>query len=216
MKKVKIINLNFDTKTKLVMLISIIIAICIIAYSFYTICIKNITGKNDILEEKLNFTSINSYEANYNVLVNSNKNSNMYNVAESVDLLDNTYDYLVDDKLKITIKNDEIKISKEGIAYEYFTKLNSNIENNNFVSFSSIIEIVKKINNSELKGNIKKVEINNNTVYKIHLEDEYIKKIKDIEIIMSDNDKNLLEIKMYNLDGNEQYHLIFNDFKVKK
>lgn len=216
MKKVKIINLNFDTKTKLVMLISIIIAICIIAYSFYTICIKNITGKNDILEEKLNFTSINSYEANYNVLVNSNKNSNMYNVAESVDLLDNTYDYLVDDKLKITIKNDEIKISKEGIAYEYFTKLNSSIENNNFVSFSSIIEIVKKINNSELKGNIKKVEINNNTVYKIHLEDEYIKKIKDIEIIMSDNDKNLLEIKMYNLDGNEQYHLIFNDFKVKK
>lgn len=216
MKKINIVSLSFDMKTKIIMIISIIIASIIISYSFYNICIKNIIATDVEVDKEYDFTTINAYEADYNVIVNSNKNTNTYNVIEMVDLANKSYYYLIDNSLKISIKEDELKISKENIAYEYSTKSSLPIESNNFISFSSIIDVIKKINSNELSGNIKRVEVNNTIVCKIHIDEEYIKKISDIEIIMSQNQNEISEIKMYDNSDKEMYYFSFNEFKVKK
>ena len=216
MKKIKIVNLNFDTRTKIIMFFCIIIAICIIADSFYTICIKqgnveNIGGKN--IEYYLNAQE---YETMFEVCVNSNKNSNTYTVSEQTNLMENTYNFIIDEKLKINIKPNEIKISKEDMDYEYIINNEGNYDLNNFISFSSIINSINKINDKTLNGSIKRVEVNENIVYKISLEDEYIKKVKNIEIIMSKNEEKIQGIKMYDLSGKELYFITFYSFEVKK
>lgn len=216
MKKVKIVNLNFDTRTKIVMLFCIIIAICIIAYSFYTICIKNgenYNGESQNLEYYLN---VQEYKTKFEVCVNSNKNSNTYTVLEETNLVENTYNFTIDEKLNINIKPDEIKISKENIDYEYIINNEEKYISNNFISFSSIINTINKIKDNTLNGNIKRVEVNENIIYKISLEDEYIKKVKNIEIIMSKNEEKIQEIKMYDLDDKEMYFITFSSFEVKK
>lgn len=216
MKKFNVLSINFDTKVKIVMTICIIIAIIIISYSFYNICFKNgIKSEKISLVDINDFLSINCYEAEYEITVNSNKNSNTYNVKESADIENGKYNYVIDNNLYIQINKDEIRLKKENIEYEYVTTLLNN-PNNNFISFSTVIEIIRKIQNNSISGNIKRIDSDDNVVYKVTMEDEYIKNISQIEIHLSKSQNKILFLNMFNKDKKEQYSISFVNFTVKK
>lgn len=215
MKKIKIFAFNFDTKVKTIMMCSILISVVIIIYSFYNICIEN-GIKSESISKKEDFFNIKEYEAQYTVTVNSNKNTNTYKVKEITNILQNEYTYIIDDILNINITNNQINISKENIDYKYVIEKMSDYGNSNFMSFSSIINIVNGIKDNTLSGNIKKIENDGNVVYKIHTDDEIVPNIKDIDVEMSKNEDKINQIKIYNLDGKEQYLIVFESFIVKK
>lgn len=215
MKKIKIFAFNFDTKVKIIMMCSILISVVIIIYSFYNICIEN-GIKSESISKKEDFFDIKEYEAQYTVTVNSNKNTNTYKVKEITNILQNEYTYIIDDILNINITNNQINISKENIDYKYVIEKMSDYGNSNFMSFSSIINIVNGIKDNTLSGNIKKIENDGNVVYKIHTDDEIVPNIKDIDVEMSKNENKINQIKIYNLDGKEQYFIVFESFIVKK
>lgn len=214
MKKINIVNLSFDKKTKIVMLICIIIAICIIIYSFYYICIEN-GIKTNVLNSIENLANICEYNIEFNVKVYSNKNEDEYKVIENSNILENRYSFLIDDELNIQINSNEIKISKKNIDYQYLIE-RGEYKNNNFISFSSIINIIKGINNQSISGNIKKVELDGKIKYKICTDEEYINKIKSIELIMSDNEEKVEIINMYDSENKEKYVITINNFILKK
>ena len=215
MKKIKIFAFNFDTKVKIIMMCSIIISVVIIIYSFYNICIEN-GIKSESISKKEDFFNIKEYEAQYTVTVNSNKNTNTYKVKEITNLLQNQYTYIIDDILNINITNNQINISKYNIDYKYAIEKMSDYGNSNLMSFSSIINIVNGIKDNTILGNIKKIENDGNVVYKIHTNDEIASNIKYIDIEMSKNEDKINQIKIYNLDGKEQYLIVFESFIVKK
>lgn len=215
MKKIKIIALNFDDKIKILIAISIIISVSIIIYSFYNICIENGVKKDDISGID-DLSNIIEYETTYTIDIISNKNSNTYKVKEITNILQNKYTYIINDVLNINITNNQINISKQNIDYKYVIDRLSDYGNSNFLSFSTIIDIINKIKSSSISGNITRVENDGNIIYKIHTEEEIISKIKDIDIEMSKNEDRIMQIKMYNLDGIEQYLITFESFIVKK
>lgn len=215
MKKIKIFAFNFDTKVKIIMVCSIIISVVIIIYSFYNICIEN-GIKSESISNKENLFNVEEYEAQYTITINSNKNTNTYKVKEITNLLQNEYTYIIDDILNINITNNQINISKENIDYKYVIEKMSDYGNSNFMSFSSIINIVNGIKDNTLSGNIKKIENDGNVVYKIHTDDEIVPNIKDIDVEMSKNEDKINQIRIYNLDGKEQYLIVFESFIVKK
>lgn len=215
MKKIKIFAFNFDTKVKIIMVCSIMISVVIIMYSFYNICIEN-GIKSESISNKENLFNVEEYEAQYTITINSNKNTNTYKVKEITNILQNEYTYIIDDMLNINITNNQINISKYNIDYKYAIEKMSDYGNSNLMSFSSIINIVNGIKNNTILGNIKKIENDGNIVYKIHTNDEIVQNIKDIDIEMSKNEDKINQIKIYNLDGKEQYLIVFESFIVKK
>ena len=215
MKKIKIFAFNFDTKVKIIMVCSIMISVVIIIYSFYNICIEN-GIKSKSISNKGNLFNIEEYEAQYTITINSNKNTNTYKVKEITNLLQNEYTYIIDDMLNINVTNNQINISKYNIDYKYAIEKMSDYGNSNLMSFSSIINIVNGIKNNTILGNIKKIENDGNIVYKINTNDEIASNIKDIDIEMSKNEDKINQIKIYNLDGKEQYLIVFESFIVKK
>lgn len=215
MKKIKIFAFNFDTKVKIIMMCSILISVVIIIYSFYNICIEN-GIKSESIPNKEDFFNIKEYESQYTVTVNSNKNTNTYKVKEITNLLQNEYTYIIDDMLNINITNNQINISKENIDYKYTIEKMSDYGNSNFMSFSTVINIINSIRNNSISGNIKKIENDGNVVYKIHTDNEVVSNIKDIDVEMSKNEDKINQIKIYNLDGKEQYLIVFESFIVKK
>lgn len=215
MKKIKIFAFNFDTKVKIIMMCSILISVVIIIYSFYNICIEN-GIKSESIPNKEDFFNIKEYEAQYTVTVNSNKNTNTYKVKEITNILQNEYTYIIDDILNINITNNQINISKENIDYKYAIEKMSDYGNSNFMSFSTVINIINSIRNNSISGNIKKIENDGNVVYKIHTDNEVVPNIKDIDVEMSKNEDKINQIKIYNLDGKEQYLIVFESFIVKK
>ncbi len=215
MKKIKIFAFNFDTKVKIIMMCSILISVVIIIYSFYNICIEN-GIKSESIPNKEDFFNIKEYEAQYTVTVNSNKNTNTYKVKEITNILQNEYTYIIDDILNINITNNQINISKENIDYKYAIEKMSDYGNSNFMSFSTVINIINSIRNNSISGNIKKIENDGNVVYKIHTDNEVVSNIKDIDVEMSKNEDKINQIKIYNLDGKEQYLIVFESFIVKK
>lgn len=215
MKKIKIFAFNFDTKVKIIMMCSILISVVIIIYSFYNICIEN-GIKSESIPNKEDFFNIKEYESQYTVTVNSNKNTNTYKVKEITNILQNEYTYIIDDILNINITNNQINISKENIDYKYTIEKMSDYGNSNFMSFSTVINIINSIRNNSISGNIKKIENDGNVVYKIHTDNEVVSNIKDIDVEMSKNEDKINQIKIYNLDGKEQYLIVFESFIVKK
>ena len=215
MKKIKIFAFNFDTKVKIIMVCSIIISVVIIMYSFYNICIEN-GIKSESISNKENLFNVEEYEAQYTITINSNKNTNTYKVKEITNILQNEYTYIIDDILNINITNNQINISKENIDYKYAIEKMSDYGNSNFMSFSTVINIINSIRNNSISGNIKKIENDGNVVYKIHTDNEVVSNIKDIDVEMSKNEDKINQIKIYNLDGKEQYLIVFESFIVKK
>ena len=215
MKKIKIFAFNFDTKVKIIMMCSIMISVVIIMYSFYNICIEN-GIKSESIPNKENLFNVEEYEAQYTITINSNKNTNTYKVKEITNILQNEYTYIIDDILNINITNNQINISKENIDYKYAIEKMSDYGNSNFMSFSTVINIINNIKNNSISGNIKKIENDGNVVYKIHTDNEVVSNIKDIDVEMSKNEDKINQIKIYNLDGKEQYLIVFESFIVKK
>ena len=215
MKKIKIFAFNFDTKVKIIMVCSIMISVVIIMYSFYNICIEN-GIKSESISNKENLFNVEEYEAQYTITINSNKNTNTYKVKEITNLLQNEYTYIIDDMLNINVTNNQINISKYNIDYKYAIEKMSDYGNSNLMSFSSIINIVNGIKDNTILGNIKKIENDGNVVYKIHTDNEVVSNIKDIDVEMSKNEDKINQIKIYNLDGKEQYLIVFESFIVKK
>lgn len=185
------------------------LAIIIISYSFYVICIKDESQaeekKIDAIESIL---GINEYEAKYKLKVISNKNENEYEIVENANLLEDKYEYVFDDEIKIQIEKDTSTLLNQKInkSFEY----NSQNKYNNFVSLASIIKYL----NSNTQTKITKVECDNNTQYKIDITDLF-PDITKIDILVDSSCK-INEIKMYNKDSNIVYHLLYESFKVKK
>lgn len=213
----KILNITFDTRVKILIVICVIIALTIISYSFYYICIRENkeeieTPKVENIEEILDVLC---YESKYNVTVNGNKTTNTYDVVENVDLENNIYNMVIDGTLMISINSDNTSIKKQNMEYEYFTTTGE-IFKNNAISFSSIIECIKKISSKEINGNIKRIEQDNKFIYQISTDESYIEKVNRIEITVEKEKCKITEIKMYNSEGNELYSMIFESFMVKK
>ncbi len=213
----KILNITFDTRVKILVVICVIIALTIISYSFYYICIRE--NKEEIQPQKIEnieeILDVLCYEAKYDVTVNANKTTNTYNVAENVDLENNTYNMVIDETLTISINSNNTSVKRQNMEYEYFTTTGE-ILKNNAISFSSIIECIKKISNKEIKGNIKRIEQDDKFIYQISTDENYIEKVKRIEITTQKENCKITEIKMYNSEENELYSMIFESFMVKK
>jgi len=213
----KILNITFDTRVKILVVICVIIALTIISYSFYYICIRE--NKEEIQPQKIEnieeILDVLCYEAKYDVTVNANKTTNTYNVAENVDLENNTYNMVIDETLTISINSNNTSVKRQNMEYEYFTTT-WEILKNNAISFSSIIECIKKISNKEIKGNIKRIEQDDKFIYQISTDENYIEKVKRIEITTQKENCKITEIKMYNSEENELYSMIFESFMVKK
>lgn len=209
LEKFKTYILTFDFKVKVIITLSVMLAIMIISYSFYVICIKDETqveeNKIDKIESML---AINEYEAKYKLKVKSNKNENEYEIVENANLLDDKYEYLLDGEIKIQIDKDASTLLNQKInkSFEY----SSQNKYNNFVSLASIIKYLK----CNLNTKITKVECDNNTQYKIDITD-FFPDITKIDILIDSSCK-INEIKMYNKDSNVVYHLVYESFKVKK
>lgn len=209
LEKFRTYILTFDFKVKVIITLSVMLAIMIISYSFYVICIKDETqveeNKIDKIESML---AINEYEAKYKLKVKSNKNENEYEIIENANLLDDKYEYLLDGEIKIQIDKDVSTLLNQKInkSFEY----SSQNKYNNFVSLASIIKYLK----CNLDTKITKVECDNNTQYKIDITD-FFPDITKIDILIDSSCK-INEIKMYNKDSNVVYHLVYESFKVKK
>jgi len=209
LEKFKTYTLTFDFKVKVIITFCVMLAIIIISYSFYVICIKD---ESQAEEKKINaiesILGINEYEAKYKLKVISNKNENEYEIVENANLLEDKYEYVFDDEIKIQIEKDTSTLLNQKInkSFEY----NSQNKYNNFVSLASIIKYL----NSNTQTKITKVECDNNTQYKIDITDLF-PDITRIDILVDSSCK-INEIKMYNKDSNIVYHLLYEYFKVKK
>ncbi len=210
----KCFSITFDTKVKILIIVCVIVAITIIIYSFYYICINS---KSKVAEEKINsiedMLNVLAYDAKYSVTVNSNKNSNTYEVYEDIDFENNIYNLVINDSLKINVVSNNTKIENEGLSYEY---INKDIILNNPISFSSIVECIKRISLNELDGKITRIEQDDKYIYQITTQEEYIEKINKIEICVLKENCKIFEIKMYNLSEKVLYSMIFESFNVKK
>lgn len=213
MNKIKIWTLTFDDKLKFVISICILLAISVIAFSFYYILIK---AKKENIYIK-DFFEIKNYETNYNLTVFSNKNSNIYHIYEKADLNQNKYLYLTDNGLKIEIDNGLISITKNEVEYDYIEELNEQNMNmmSNYISFSSIIKVVKNINENLLAGNIVKVEENGKIYYEIETEEDVFYNIKYIKVEIDKYDNCLHYVTMCDNARNAIYFVDFQDFIVK-
>ena len=210
----KIFSITFDTKVKILIIICVIIAITIISYSFYYICVNNSNKEQEFESKNVeSILDVKSYEAKYSIVVNSNKTTNTYMICEDVDFENNIYNITVNNDLNISITSDSTKLQKNDMQYEYISQ---EISFKNPIAFSSIINCIKKISSDQIKGKITRVEQNDRYIYEITTEEEYIEKVKKIEICVLKENCKIFEIKMYNFDEKELYSIAFESFNVKK
>ncbi len=209
----KIFSITFDTKVKILIIICVIIAITIISYSFFYICVSSNKSQPKEIQSIENMLDVIAYEAKYSIVVNSNKTTNTYMICEDVDFENNIYNITVNNDLNISITSDSTKLQKNDMQYEYISQ---EISFKNPIAFSSIINCIKKISSDQIKGKITRVEQNDRYIYEITTEEEYIEKVKKIEICVLKENCKIFEIKLYNLDEKELYSIDFESFNVKK
>lgn len=215
-ENIKILNITFDTKVKIVMSICIVIAIIIIAYSFYYICIsRNLVTKNDSVLDISDIMNTICYEAEYDITVNGNKTSNKYNVKENVDFENQIYNMKINDNLDITITSVDTRIVKNQMENEYVVN-NEEILRNNVMSFSSVIDCYNKVLNKQVNGSITRIEQDDEYIYSIQTDECYIEKVNKIEIYTLKENCKIIEIKMYNTEEKELYSILLKSFIVKK
>lgn len=218
MKKIAIFSYGYDEKIKIIIAVCVIIAVITITFAFYTICIKkgsNMDNSNNFNDFIQNVTEIENYNAEYVIKINSGKTLNEYNVVENADIVNNIYDFLIDNSFKIEISKDNINLKYENIGYEYLISNNDLYDNFNFLSFSNIIKLITKINNKEIQGNIKKIDKDGNISYEITTSNEVIDKINKIAIEL-DGGNNIKNIFAYDSNESILYSISFKIFTVKK
>ncbi len=204
---IKIISLEFDKRTKIIMCIAIIIAFCIMAYNLYNIVVKNsVVSQINPIE----FYNVLEFEATYSVKVNSNKNSNTYSVVENTSYENNTSKLAFDNGITIE-KNDKlVSIKDYTVSLEYSFDFDYTSKYN-YVSIGDIIYLYNQINNQEVQGKIEKIEKDGNVTFKLYITDKAICLI-EIKVVNS----NLCEIVMYDNENNIKYYIKIDDFIVKK
>ena len=204
---VNIIAISFDRRTKIIMAISVVIAVCIMSYNFYTIIIKEEDTENKGMEEIENILEL---EANYNIEIHSNKTINSYDVNEEINYLKNYDRFELEDFI----------IEKNGMETNIKYKSDLNEKNkvyivdesiNNYCSLGEILKLYKNIKSKNIDGKIEVIKKDNNVSFMLSFEN---KSIFSIEIIIENNMIN--KVYVYSKENEIMYYIKVNDFKVKK
>lgn len=203
---VNIIAISFDRRTKIIMAISVVIAICIMSYNFYNIIIKEDT-ENKKIEE---IEDILEFEANYNIEIHSNKTINSYCIKEEINYLKN-YDRFELEDFIIEKNGMETYIKYKSDLNEKNTVFIVDESINNYCSLGEIFKLYKNIKSKNIDGKIEVLKKDNNVSFMLTFED---KNIFSIEIIFENNIIN--EVYVYSKEKEIMYYIKVNDFKVKK
>ena len=204
---VNIIAISFDRRTKIIMAISVVIAVCIMSYNFYNIIIKGENTENKGTEE---IENILEFEANYNIEIHSNKTINSYDVNEEINYLKNYDRFELEDFI----------IEKNGMETNIKYKSDLNEKNkvyivdesiNNYCSLGEILKLYKNIKSKNIDGKIEVIKKDNNVSFMLSFEN---KSIFSIEIIIENNMIN--KVYVYSKENEIMYYIKVNDFKVKK
>ena len=196
---------------KKIMFIFVLICIIVFLIFYYIFCNLG-NNKNRSQKEVVEdiFKKLNNYEANINVIVNSNKTENIYNMFQTVEggnskLIVNSPENvknmtieLSDNKLKIS----NAKTNMEKVYNDYETILNNSLFLNSFIedyknNSSKIFE-----NNDEI---IIEIDIKNNSNTYVTFKELHLNKESRIpkELIVKDNTKKT------------KIRIIYNNIKIK-
>lgn len=204
---IRIVSISFDKRTKIIMGISIIIAICIMIFNFYNIIIKN---ENEIDVKNIELENICEFEAIYTVEVNSNKNMNEYKVKENCNLENNVSNIEIENGIILKNDENELVITDKNNTLEYKTPLDFNMDIN-YIFIGNIIEIYRKLKNNIISGKIEKINEDNFVTYICYFDE---KNMNRLEIKMEDNV--IVEIVIYDIEDNVKNYIKIDNFVVKK
>ena len=204
---IRIVSISFDKRTKIIMGISIIIAICIMIFNFYNIIIKN---ENEIDVKNIELENICEFEAIYTVEVNSNKNMNEYIVKENCNLENNVSNIEIENGIILKNDENELVITDKNNTLEYKTPLDFNMDIN-YIFIGNIIEIYRKLKNNIISGKIEKINEDNFVTYICYFDE---KNMNRLEIKMEDNV--IVEIVIYDIEDNVKNYIKIDNFVVKK
>ena len=204
---VNIIAISFDRRTKIIMAISVVIAVCIMSYNFYNIIIKEEDTENKGMEE---IEKILEFEANYNIEIHSNKTINSYDVNEEINYLKN-YDRFELEDFIIEKNGMETNIKYKSDLNEKNTVYIVDESINNYCSLGEILKLYKNIKSKNIDGKIEVIKKDNNVSFMLSFEN---KSIFSIEIIIENNMIN--KVYVYSKENEIMYYIKVNDFKVKK
>ena len=204
---VNIIAISFDRRTKIIMAISVVIAVCIMSYNFYNIIIKEEDTENKGMEE---IEKILEFEANYNIEIHSNKTINSYDVNEEMNYLKN-YDRFELEDFIIEKNGMETNIKYKSDLNEKNTVYIVDESINNYCSLGEILKLYKNIKSKNIDGKIEVIKKDNNVSFMLSFEN---KSIFSIEIIIENNMIN--KVYVYSKENEIMYYIKVNDFKVKK
>lgn len=204
---VNIIAISFDRRTKIIMAISVVIAVCIMSYNFYNIIIKEEDTENKGMEEIENILEL---EANYNIEIHSNKTINSYDVNEEINYLKN-YDRFELEDFIIEKNGMETNIKYKSDLNEKNTVYIVDESINNYCSLGEILKLYKNIKSKNIDGKIEVIKKDNNVSFMLSFEN---KSIFSIEIIIENNMIN--KVYVYSKENEIMYYIKVNDFKVKK
>lgn len=204
---VNIIAISFDRRTKIIMAISVVIAVCIMSYNFYNIIIKEEDTENKGMEE---IEKILEFEANYNIEIHSNKTINSYDVNEEINYLKN-YDRFELEDFIIEKNGMETNIKYKSDLNEKKTVYIVDESINNYCSLGEILKLYKNIKSKNIDGKIEVIKKDNNVSFMLSFKN---KSIFSIEIIIENNMIN--KVYVYSKENEIMYYIKVNDFKVKK
>ncbi len=190
-KSIDVKEIFRSKKTKFVVaVVSVIFIIVVAIYSLGKVnnMLNGISIKNIIEyigEKQENIFNMTSYEAEYTMIVVSNKNMNSYNIKELYDKGKTRYEYLDSNNLKVTviINKDKIKIENGGQKNIMIEDFKTTMLSNN-ISISTFLELYKEIkdknsiqDNNESKSESESVQIE----VKEYLKNEYLKVVMTVK-----------------------------------
>ena len=206
---INIVSISFDKKTKIIMVISVIIAICLIIYNLFNIVIKE--KMKDYIEE-IDLNKVLKFESNYIIEVYSNKNSNIYNVYEETDFEEEKEKIDIENGIKILKEREKVNISINNSLENSFTYNTIALQENiNFISLGDILNLYKNIVDEKIEGKIERINKDNNITIKCILKENAVNCIY-IEIV----DKQLESISIYSEENVIKYYIKIEKFEVKK
>ncbi|MEG2310674.1 MAG: hypothetical protein RSB76_01645 [Clostridia bacterium] len=186
---IKGINLRFDSNTRLWYVLFIAIALACSLITATLISLRHNTKQ----VKPMDIFQVDKYITEYEVNINSNKNSNRYNIKEWYLNENNIESFKFETQnnelnMSYTIANNELKITSKGQINEYY--LSEYIVNKkNILSISTFFEIYKNIINKTSNVCYKTMskEYEDKICYSIIFNLEEIKKNKTNDIVLEYN-----------------------------
>ncbi len=232
------INLGFLKEKKIIMIIitAITIACILIATTFYIVNkdsngfnLGNVLNKDSIMD-------ITSYFADYSITIQSNKNTNNYQMKEwySKNEKNNTERFKFEtlsannEKISYLIENNQVKIKNESQKNEFYLS-DYIVKKENIMSISTFIGIYKKIINGNIDNccKIENVDEDQKISYKIIFGNndcdickEYSDLVKDgikisaIELLINKDTSKPTEMFVYNSDNKVYIDISYNSFEI--